>query len=262
MRTSPRSLQRVFQQAFCVHDVARPLLSFDDTTLTEQINAILDARGDRIAGVRTDGVTTHFVTASELAAGRCSDFAHPIDDSQVVADSLPLAQLVLRLKEQPDLFVESLGQIGGIVSRVDLHQPPARMWLFGMVTLLEMRFSRMIARECPNDSWRSYLSEGRIQKAEALLEERRRRNHQTTLADCLQFADKTRIIARNQQLRSLTRFESKRQIEDVGKSLELLRNNLAHSQDIITSDWETIVALAENLESVLDGPAVARSDTS
>ena len=36
--------------------------------------------------------------------------------------------------------------------------------------------------------------------------------------------------------------------------LEKLRNNLAHCQDIVTGDWEAIVALSENLDRVLDGP--------
>mgnify|MGYP002683884023 CR=1 FL=1 len=66
--------------------------------------------------------------------------------------------------------------------------------------------------------------------------------------------DKAQIIARTELLRKLTRFESRRQVEEVGKRLEKLRNNLAHSQDIITNDWDTIVLLAENLDSVLDGP--------
>ncbi len=34
--------------------------------------------------------------------------------------------------------------------------------------------------------------------------------------------------------------------------IETLRNNLAHAQDIVTSDWITIVRLAENLDRVLD----------
>ncbi len=75
------------------------------------------------------------------------------------------------------------------------------------------------------------------------------------MADCLQFSDKAQIIARNEQLRTMTRFESRRQVEEIGKRLEKLRNNLAHSQDIIVDDWHTIVLLSENLDSVLNGPA-------
>jgi hypothetical protein len=128
------------------------------------------------------------------------------------------------------------------------------MWLFGMVTLIEMRFSRLIERFCPDDTWKQFLSAGRIEKAEQLLEERARRNQDLTLLDCIQLSDKAQIVARNGQLREMTRFQSRRQVEEAAKLLEKLRNNLAHSQDIITGDWEAIVALSENLDSVLDGP--------
>ena len=128
------------------------------------------------------------------------------------------------------------------------------MWLFGMITLLELRFNRLIDAHCPHDSSKATLSEGRIQKAEALKDERKRQKQNVALLDCLQFADKAQIIARNDDLRRLTRFESRNQVEHAGKQLEKLRNNLAHSQDIVSNDWFTIVELVENLESVLDGP--------
>jgi hypothetical protein len=112
----------------------------------------------------------------------------------------------------------------------------------------------MIAQHFPGEAWRQFLSEGRIQKAQDLLDLRRGRDQQLHLSDCLQFADKVHIIASSDQLRRLTRFESKRQVEQIGKQLENLRNNLAHAQDIIAADWDTIVALAEQLDSVLDGP--------
>jgi hypothetical protein len=262
MQSSHRSLQRVFQQGFTVRDIARPLLSFDDSTPAEQVRAILDKKGSRIAGIRTEGVVMRVVEAGELAQGRCGDFARPIDDAVLVAETLPFAPLILLLKDHPRLLVTALGQIGGVIERTDLLQPPARMWLFGMVTLIEMRFNRMLEVHCPGESWKSSLSEGRLQKARLMLEERSRRNQTLTLADCLQFSDKTQIIARNEHLRRLTRFESRRQTEEVGKHLEKLRNNLAHSQDIVTNDWDTIVALAENLDSILEGPPGGAVDPS
>ena len=44
------------------------------------------------------------------------------------------------------------------------------------------------------------------------------------------------------------------EVEAIVKGLERLRNNLAHSQDIIVSDWDVIVLLAENLDTILAGP--------
>ena len=83
--------------------------------------------------------------------------------------------------------------------------------------------------------------------------ERIRRNQDLSLLDCLQLSDRTQIIARSEELRRLTRFQSRRQLEGTTKMLGKLRHNLAYSQDIITSDWNTIVALSENLDEVLDG---------
>jgi hypothetical protein len=248
------SLRRVFQEVFCVADLAQPLPSFDATTPAEQVRAIMSDRGYAVAGIRQHGMVCAFVEPGDLRGECCGDAPRTFDEARIVSGSLPLAELVLRLKETPRLFVSMLGEVAAVVSRSDLEQPPARMWLFGMITLIEMRFGRMIEAHCPDDTWTPLLSEGRLQKCRELLAERLRRDQKLTLADCLQFSDKTQIIARHEQLRGMTRFASRRQVEEVGKRLEKLRNNLAHAQDIVTSDWETIVALAENLESVLTGP--------
>src|SRR5262249_51714448 len=120
-----------------------------------------------------------------------------------------------------------------------------RMWLFGIVTLIEMRCSQLVESHCPGDTWREYLSEGRLEKAKALLEERGRRNQKLRLFDCLQFSDKGQIVARHENIRKHTIFSSRRQAEETIKKLEQLRNNLAHAQDILISDWETIFLLCD-----------------
>jgi hypothetical protein len=248
------NIGRVFRELFTARDLAEPLLSFDGSTSCEHARHVLSERQVDVAGVRTSGVVVGYVESAELTGGCCGDVARSIDATICVAESLPLAPLVCRLAEQPRLFVSALGQVCGVLARDSLQKPPARMWLFGMITLIEMRFSRMIEQGCPDESWKTYLSAGRLQKAEELQALRHSRGQHATLADCLQFADKTNIIARNTGLRNLTRFQSRREVETIGKQLENLRNSLAHSQDIVSSNWETIVSLADQLDSVLDGP--------
>jgi hypothetical protein len=248
------SLRRVFQQGFVVHDIAEPLVSFDDSTSAERVRAFMDAKRFEIVGIRKEGRVEGYVELGDLGTGVCADYIQPFDETQVILDSTALADLVLRLKDQRRLFVSILGRVGGIVSRTDIQKPPVRMWLFGMVTLIEMRFSRLIEQYCPDEKWKQYLSEGRIQKAEELLEERIRRNQDLSLLDCMQLSDKAQIIARSEELRNLTRFQSRRQLDDTAKMLGKLRDNLAHSQDIISGDWDIIVALSESLDAVLEGP--------
>jgi hypothetical protein len=151
------------------------------------------------------------------------------------------------------LFVRSFGGINGLIRRADVQKPAMRMWLFGLVTITELRVTRMIDECCSNQSWRQYLSPGRLQKAHELQQMRMHRGQRPALLDCLQFADKGRIVACHDELRRRTRFASKREVEDFVASLQVLRDNLAHSQDI-SGDWETILDLATNLNRIVLGP--------
>ena len=91
----------------------------------------------------------------------------------------------------------------------------------------------------------------RLEKALALQTERQRRNQDPRLLDCLQFSDKAQIVVRNEALCDQIGFASRRRGDEVIKNLEKLRNNLAHTQDIVSLDWETIVTISENLEIVI-----------
>lgn len=257
---SLHSLRRVFQDGFSVHDIAEPLVSFDASTPAADVRAFMEANRFEIVGVREQGIVSGFVELGELGEGACGDAMGAIDESRLIEDSEPLVNLVLRLRDCQRLFVSVFGKVGGIVSRTDLQKPAVRMWLFGMVTLIEMRFGWMIEQHTDGEDWKQWLSAGRIEKAESLLAERMRRNQDLSLLDCLQLSDKTQIIARDQRLRSMTRFESRRQVENLTAKLERLRNNLAHAQDIVSTDWETIVIMSEHLDRILEGPPGLRPD--
>ena len=218
------------------------------------VRTFMEERHLDVIGVRDQGLVVGYVQRSSLGDGPCSEHLQPFDEEQVILDTTPLAEVILALKDYPRLFVSVFGRVGGIVSRSDLQKPPVRMWLFGMVTIIEMRATRLIEQAAPGEEWRQYLSQARLAKAEELLAERTRRNQDLGLIDCLQFSDKCQIVARNEKLRALTRYESRRKVEEAAKKLERLRNNLAHAQDILATDWETLVELSENLDDLLEGP--------
>jgi hypothetical protein len=245
------NLRRVFTEGFVARDIAEPLVSFDAASATADVLAVMDRRDFDAVGVRKEGVVVGYVERADLQGAVCGEQIRTFDAP--ISETAQLADVVLRLAESPRLFVRVLGTVGGIVTMSDLQKPPVRMWLFGMITLLEMRTTHLIITKCKGDSWKQFLSESRLQKAEALLEERKRRSQNLELIDCLQISDKGQIIARNEEIRSLTRMPSRRQTEQAIRMLESLRNNLAHSQDIISCDWETIVMLCKDMEQVISG---------
>jgi hypothetical protein len=245
-------MQRVFVRGVTVRDIAEPLLSFDAWTQAVTVREILTMQGQLVAGIREDGRTCGYVRTGELGKGMCGEFAQAFDEKLVLGDSSTLVDVVLALTDSPYAFVRVLGEVGGIVTRDDLQDPPVRMWLFGMVTIIEMYYLRIIEQRLGDESWRQYLSPARVAKAEELLEERRRRNQNPRLLDCLQFGDKAQIMARNEELRKLAGFRSRNRAEQAMKMVERLRNNLAHTQDIVAWDWETIVLLAQNIDRLID----------
>lgn len=244
-------LTRVFTEGFSVGDIAESLVSFDASTGAAAVREIMEERGYEVVGIRQKGVIAGYARRDELAEGECGACLRGFDAGEIVADSACFPTVVKLLNELPRLFVTTFGQVGGIATRSDLQKPPVRMWLFGMVTIIERGLVRLIQAHLPGETWKEYLSEGRIQKAEALLTERRRRNQDLDLLACLQFSDKGQIVLKNQELRDKAGFVSRSKGEETIKRLEALRNNLAHSQDIITCDWEMIVGLTENLDKVI-----------
>ena len=247
------NLRRVFTDGFVARDIAEPLISFDATTAASEVAGLLDRRNLDVVGVRKEGVVVGYVERADLSGATCGERIRSIEATMMISETASFADVVLGLADSPRLFVRVLGAVGGIITMSDLQKPPVRMWLFGMITLLEMRMTRLIELNCPGDSWKQHLSESRLKKAQELLEERKRRNQSVELLDCLQISDKGQIIARNEEIRRLTRMQSRRQTEQVIKMLESLRNNLAHSQDIIACDWETIVRLCKDMERVISG---------
>jgi hypothetical protein len=247
----PAGVRRLFAEGFQVADVAEPLASFDAEASGPVVAGVMARDGFTIAGVRRAGRVVGFVERDGLGDGPCGAAAQEFPDGTQLAASAPVSAAVRVLAAEPRVFVTALGQVAGVVTRDDLQKPPARMWLFGMVTMIELRYTRLIAELCPGESWREHLSEGRLRKAEELMAERNRRHRPVSLLDCLQLSDKGQIVSRNEEIRRRTIFASRRQAEDGIRMLEGLRNNLAHAQDIVSSDWEAIVQLSGHLDRAL-----------
>jgi hypothetical protein len=241
----PDAVKRLFTETFSAKDIAESLTSFDAAASSEDVRRFMRTRGFDVVGIRDEGQVVGYVQMDKLQEGPSGQFLEQFDEKMVFEDTTPLLNVMIEMNQIPFGFVTLFGKVGGIITRSDLQKPPVRMWLFGIVTLIETRFAELIEQHCPEDSWKQYLSADRLQKAQALLEERVRRNQDLQLVDCLQFSDKNQIIARNEDIRKRTIFASRRQAEEAGKRLERLRNNLAHAQDILKSDWSTMIELCE-----------------
>ncbi len=143
-----------------------------------------------------------------------------------------------------------MDEVSGVISRKDMEKPVVRMWLFGIVTMMEISISEYIRTRLEN-KWQEFCSQPRLKKARSLQIERLRLGQQVDLLDCLQLTDKAKILIATTQDAESIGFASKNEADKFSRELEGLRNHLAHGQLIAASNWPQIVELSSRLEGVI-----------
>jgi hypothetical protein len=150
-------------------------------------------------------------------------------------------------------FVEADGTIIGAIGKTDMEKPVARMWLFGLIMLIEAVIVQVIRKTFENDAWTALVNESRLEKARQLQEERARRKLPADLLDCLQFSDKLQLVICSPRFVKEAGFQSMTAAKRVAKEAEWLRNDLAHGQPIGIHDWPSVVRLARRISYLLNG---------
>ncbi len=235
---------RLFVDEFTAWDLAEPLRSFDMEAPAQGIRQDMGRAGKAVAGLRDAGRVVAYVRRADLTGEYGFEHARGFRPGQVIAGDRPLTDLVHVLTLHEYAFVSALDEVVAVVHREDFNKPVGRMWLFGLVTFVEMDLTRMIREHFQGETWVEKLPPGRVEKARALQAERRRRNQHSDLLSCTQFSDKARVLIERPETRALLDLGSKKRAYRVFKELESLRNHLAHAQDVVIHDWAMIARLA------------------
>ncbi len=238
-----------FNEVFSAKDIAEPVrLSFDADTPARQAIETLEEKRLEVATLRMEGEITGYVTLGQLRqAGTCGMAGRPFTADQVVAADAGFAEVIHVLTRHDHCFVSLFGQVQAFISRGDVNKPYMRMWLFGILTLIEMQATDLVREYYPGDSWQDLLPPPRLEAARALLRQRRRSGQNVDLVDCLQIADKGLLVMQHDELFTALGFLSKNSARKEIKQFQSLRNNLAHAQDISTYDWHQIARMAQRM---------------
>ena len=244
-------MERLFKEGFSALDIAEPLLSFDSDVSVESVRSHMATHNATVAGVRSCGVVVGYVAFHDLRGGTCGSCVRSFRPDETLTDASSLYEVVPILDKPAYCFVSVLGNVSAYITRKDFQKPPARMWLFGLVTIIEMFVTRMVREKYPNDSWRPLMPERLVDKAMMLQTERRRRDEVVDLVDCLQLEDKMQILLNYPQTMAEAGLGSLREGREMMKEIESLRNKLADAMDIANTNWKGIVLIARRLEKIM-----------
>ena len=103
-----------------------------------------------VVGVRAEGLVIGYVRRADLKPGLLGDSLCRFRDSDVMAESESPLAAIQALKVRSELFINVLGQVGAIVTKGDLQKAPIRLWLFGVISLIEMQMLRLIRERLPD----------------------------------------------------------------------------------------------------------------
>ena len=245
---SNERVRRMFAETFSARDIAEPLLSFDLGTAESVLAAEIERLNVEAVGLRDEGSVHRYASREPAEDSKMVVVTRSFARDQIVSGDALLSDVVGVLTRHRYCFVRMLGQITGVIARGDMQKPIARMWLFGMITLIEMELVGRIKRVWPNEGWTHLVGDARLEKARTLQQERIRRGQHCELLDCLQLSDKAQILQEDPQQMAEFGFTSRRAAKDAAKELESLRNNLAHAQDIVTHDWPQIARMTQRME--------------
>ncbi len=239
---------RLITTVFSARDILEPIHSYDAQRLKPSLFSEILALKSGVIGVRDKGLVKRYLLEEDVRAGRV--VLRAIEKRQQVEFDTPLATVIHVLTMFSCCFVMINNEAVGVITRRDIEKPVVRMWLFGIIILIEILMVKHIKSSWPNDEWQAFLTEGRLEKAIELQRLRYERGTKADLVDCLQFSDKLHIAVNKPDFIESTGFLSNKAAKRAIKDLESLRNNLAHGQDITSQDWPPIARLARRVQGV------------
>lgn len=248
--TSLRSIVATFS----AEQILNPLLSHDNDAGFSTIKDTFKEAKVPVIGIRKQGKIAGYISEKDVKCENKPELITRLfSRGQIITPNIMLTEVVNILGKHEFCFIQSAhGNIIGYIDKSCIEKPISRMWLFGIISLIESVFQTQILTLYPNNSWTKFCTNARLEKANELFTERHRINQNCQLVECLQFSDKARIISQSKL--NITQFgtASKREADRKIKALESLRNNLAHSQPIVTHDWAQIITLTKNMQNLFN----------
>ncbi|MCX5658598.1 MAG: hypothetical protein NTW19_02615 [Planctomycetota bacterium] len=241
-----KGLQRLLEAEMRVELIAEPLHVVDEDAPAGATAGELAARGYDECGVRR-GQAVHEIAerdalAKALANAVVGQHTRPAPLGRIVAASTPLWACVDRLAEHGSVFVLGNTGLEGIVAAGDLNKPPARLLMFGLISMIEMAMVDIVRAHHPDEAWRELLAPKRVEAALRIHKDRRERRQEIDLTDCLQWCDKSAICIKTPGVLAAWGL-GKNAAEDLFEDLRIIRDQLAHAQSpAVAGGWREVIA--------------------
>ncbi|MEJ2249554.1 MAG: hypothetical protein P8Y97_07835 [Candidatus Lokiarchaeota archaeon] len=169
-----------------------------------------------------------------------------IDIKGIISESTPLTYITQLFYDNLDrkLFILKRKTLDGIVTKADLQKGPYCLFLFGLVTNLEITCLKFIDKFC-KDNWEEKISQTRYDKIREEYEKSSKEQSELNLLFYTYLTDKKVILFKINEFSELYKEInlSKTKARRFFSRIIRLRNNLVHSKRINENfkDWRDLL---------------------
>jgi len=254
--TRLRDFNEVLGSRILASDICEPLKCCSAIAPADEIRAELERLDFTIAGVREleDSPVIGYVESAALTYGEVRDHLHSLAEVTVIPKATDVVVLLTILQNKSFVYVEGKSGIEAILTWADINKPMVRIYIFGLISLLEMHLSFWVAKVYGDDEWRCVLTKDRVEAAVHVQEARREIGQELPLIQCLQLCDKRNLVLRSDALVELFGLSSRRAGKRFFKSVEALRDALAHSQYdlVVGNEWMELLRLIAQVQKAVE----------
>ncbi len=246
-------LREIFEQLITISIIAEDFVAFDTQEDVDKCLAYCEENNFDVIGVSENGCVIGYAQLSKQDTGLLGEHKIVFQEDEVVTSNAPLPEALHQLSKKTHVFVkeEETSQIVGIITRADLYKPIFRMWLYGLVSVLEIHMFELIRRLYPGDEWQDNLKEDRKANIVKTYDYRRQHNEEIDLLYCTEFCDKRTIIEKSELVLKATGCKSKAEFSKTLKDIETIRNEIAHSCKVSKQRWTVISELCMQAEFII-----------
>jgi len=246
------NLKELFERYITISVITEDFIAFDAKQDAKKCFAYMVEKHFDVIGVRESGHIIGYAKLSKEAKGLLYEHKASFKEDEILLENTPLTEVVYHLAKTPYIFVKISDEVAGIVTQADLHKPAVRIWLYGLISILEIHMFELIRRTYPKNDWIDKLCKERKEKLSEIYEARKKSNEEIDLLYCTEFCDKRTIIEKSEFALKATGFTSAKDFSKNLKQIEVLRNEIAHSCKVSKAQWETVSELCKKIESLID----------
>ena len=220
------------------------------------VHADLTERGFDIAPVYDEDNPQGFVRRDALKnvseESKVREYVTTIELKHLIAPGADFETVLNALYHRPQYFIASNNAITGILTRADINTTPARQHLFTHITMFEQNTRELIQSQFPE--WKDSVSLHRdvINEIESRHSDAKRNNIDLPEIHYAKISTIVDIILESEDCWRACGYEREGQAEDKLKSINKVRNDVAHANPIVQNTEENGIVPGRTTGKLLD----------